>query len=167
MSTHTTTTPLPVDTGRYTRALYWFTGSIVTIAVIALVAIAVWPASEADKARADGEHLGQAVSDLYYADSSSEAEAALGDINAAVIDTRDHAGDAVANQAADQEDALVRAVDGAVGAATTGDSFEAELYQAELDIAVDDLNRQADDFRTNAPEVEQAFWEGFDQGLNG
>jgi hypothetical protein len=166
MSTHTTPTPLTADTGRYTRALYWLTGGIATIAVIVLVAIAVWPASEADKARADGEQLGQAVSDLYYADSSSEVDLALEDVHTAVIDTRDHAGDAVANQVADQEDALARAVDGFVGANTTDSSFESEVYQAELDTALNDMSSQADNFRDNAPEVQQAFWEGFDTGLN-
>jgi ABC-type transporter Mla subunit MlaD len=33
--------------------------------------------------------------------------------------------------------------------------------------ALDDLSSQASDFRTNAPEVEQAFWEGVDSGLSG
>ncbi|MET0615541.1 MAG: hypothetical protein ABW142_08840 [Thermoleophilaceae bacterium] len=32
--------------------------------------------------------------------------------------------------------------------------------------ALDDLSSQADRFQTNAPEVEQAFWEGVDGGLN-
>ena len=44
------------------------------------------------------------------------------------------------------------------------------LYYAEsteeVNDALDDLATQADHFRTNAPEVEQAFWEGVDSGLN-
>ena len=44
---------------------------------------------------------------------------------------------------------------------------KAELYQAELDYAVDDLTRQADDWREQGPEVRQAFAEGFDSGFNG
>ena len=63
------------------------------------------------------------------------------------------------------KDALSRAVDGFVGANTTDDSFEADLYQTELDVAVDDLSSQASDFRAQGPEVHQAFWEGVDTGL--
>ena len=72
----------------------------------AIVAIAVWPASVADKAREDGEQLAAAVSD-----------------------------------------------------------WDQELYEAELDIALDDLADGAEDLREDAPEVAQAFWDGFDDGL--
>ena len=58
-----------------------------------------------------------------------------------------------------------RAVDGFVGA-NTADGFEQDLYQAELDVAVDDLVTQADEFRTQGPEAQQAFWDGVDDGLN-
>lgn len=154
----------PTNTNPATSLVAWISGGIVLAAVVAALAVALWPASEADKARDDGEQLGEAVTALYYADTSAEVDAALADVNTAVSDTREHAGDAVATQVADQQDALARAVDGFVGANTSGDEFEAELYQAELDVAVDDLTRQADDFRTTGPEVEQAFWEGFDTG---
>lgn len=82
-----------------------------------------------------------------------------------MLDTRDHAGDAVYNQAVDQEDALTRAADGFVGTLTADDAFEADRYQAELDIAVYDLNNQAADFRDQGPEVRQAFYEGYQDGL--
>ena len=85
--------------------------------------------------------------------------------DAAASDTADHAGDAVANQVNDQADALDRAADGFVGSLTADDEFEHDLYQAELDIAVDDLTSQAEDFRTTGPEVQQAFWDGYDTGL--
>jgi hypothetical protein len=140
-------------------------GILIAVALVAC-AVALWPASEADKAREDGEQLGQAVGQLYDAQSSAEVDAALGEIDEAVTDAREHAGDEVSEQAAEQEDALARAVDGAVGAATTDDEFEAELYQAELDIAVDDLTSQASDFRAQGPEVRQAYWEGVEDGLN-
>ena len=97
--------------------------------------------------------------------AEAEVDAALVEVDQAVSDTREHAGDAVATQAADQEDALNRAVDGFVGANTTDDGFEADLYQAELDVALDDLSSQASDFRDQGPEVHQAFWEGVDAGL--
>jgi hypothetical protein len=145
--------------------LTWIAGGVLTAAVLAAVAIAVWPASEAEKARADGEQLGQAVGDLYYAQSEAEVDAALADIDAAVSDARDHAGDEVAEQVTEQQDALARAVDGFVGATTTDDAFEADLYEVELDYALDDLESQASDFRTQGPEVQQAFWEGFEEGL--
>jgi ABC-type sugar transport system substrate-binding protein len=134
-------------------------------AALAAVAVAVWPASEADKARDDGEQVGEAAGQLYYAETEAEVDAALADLDEAVTDTRDHAGDEVAEQVALQRDALARAVDGYVGAVTSEDALESDLYEAELDVALDDLSSQADDFRTQGPEVEQAFWEGVEDGL--
>ena len=81
-------------------------------------------------------------------------------------DTLDHRGDALDEQVTEQADALERAADGFVGSLTSDNEFDQELYEAELDYALDDLSSQADRFRTNAPEVEQAFWEGVDSGLN-
>jgi hypothetical protein len=143
-----------------------FTIIALIAAALAAVALAAWPASETDKAREDGEQLGEAVSQLYYADSSAEVDAALAEIDDAVADTRDHSGDAVADQAAAQEDALARAADGFAGSVTAGDEFEQDLYQAELELALDDLTSQAADFRAHGPEVHEAYWEGFDEGLS-
>jgi hypothetical protein len=166
MST-THATPRPTRPARRTSLLAWIAGGVVTGALLVAVAIAVWPASEADKARADGEQLGQAVSDLYYAQSEAEIDAALADVDAAVNDARDHAGDEVSEQVAEQQDALARAVDGFVGATTTDDAFEADLYEAELEYALSDLEGQAADFREQGPEVQQAYWEGFEEGFEG
>jgi hypothetical protein len=83
----------------------------------------------------------------------------------AAADTREHAGDRVDEQLDDTADALYRAADGFVGSHSTDSEFEADLYQAELDVAIDDLNDQFNDTREDAPEVEQAFWDGFDSGL--
>jgi hypothetical protein len=136
------------------------------VAALAGLTIAVWPASEADKARADGERYGEAVAALYAAESPGEVDAALADMHAAAADARGHAGEAVGDHVGDQEDALARAADGYAGMATT-DGFEADLYEAELDAAVDDLADQADEFRTNAPDVQAAFWDGYDDGVVG
>ena len=133
--------------------------------LLAILTIAVWPASEADKARDDGEQLGQAVSSLYYADSTDEVDAALTDVQDAAADTREHAGDRVDEQLDDTADALYRAADGFVGSHSSDSDFEADLYQAELDDAINDLDDQFNDTREDAPEVEQAFWDGFDSGL--
>ena len=141
-------------------------GGTTLVAALAALAIAVWPASAADKARDDGERVGEAISAVYEADTQAEAEAALADLDAAVTDTRANAGDAVADQAADQVDALDRAVDGAVGAATAEDAWEQDVYEAELDLAMDDLTDQASDFRADGPQVHQAFWEGVQDGLD-
>ena len=166
MST-THATPTSTRRARRTSLLTWIAGGVLTAVVLAAVAVAVWPASEADKARADGEQLGQAVSDLYYAQSEAEVDAALADVDTAVGDARDHAGDEVSEQVADQQDALARAVDGFVGATTTDDAFEADLYEVELDYALEDLESQAADFREQGPEVQQAYWEGFEEGFEG
>jgi hypothetical protein len=34
-------------------------------------------------------------------------------------------------------------------------------------MAVDDLSSQAGDFRAQGPEVQEAFWEGYEEGLSG
>jgi hypothetical protein len=161
MSVSEATTP----TRSGTSVLGWVLGGLALVAVLAAITVAVWPASAADKAYDDGVRVGEAVGDLYYADSTDEVDAALTELNAAVVDTRDHAGDAVADQAANQEDALARAADGFVGAVTTDDGFESELYQSELDVALNDLYDNASDFRAEGPEVHQAFWDGVADGL--
>jgi hypothetical protein len=138
---------------------------LLVAATLVAATVALWPASEADKARDDGEQLGEAVTALYYAESSAEVDAALADVHDAVLDTRDHAGAAVYDQMVAQEDALARAADGVVGTLTADDEFEADVYQAELEIAIDDLGSQAEDFRDQGPEVRQAFYEGYEDGL--
>jgi hypothetical protein len=166
MSLAQTTTAPAVGAGRGSL-LRWIAGGTGVAAILATVAIGVWPASAADKARDDGEQFGQAVSSLYEAQSTVDVDAALADIHTAAVETRDHAGDAVADQVAAQEDALARAAEGAVGSITADDGFEADVYQAELDVAVDDLTSQAEDFRTEGPEVQQALWEGYETGVSG
>jgi hypothetical protein len=165
MSATTITPEAPVESTR-AKVLPALIGGGSALAVLAALAIALWPASEVDKARADGEQLGEAVSALYAADSPSEANAALADVHRAAVDARDHAGDAVADQVAAQEDALARAADGFVGMYEAGDEWEADLYQAELDVAVDDLAGNAEEFRSTGPEVQQAFWEGFESTVD-
>ena len=160
------TTPAPVASGHRASLVRWIGGGSLVATALTVLTIAVWPASEADKARADGEQFGQAVVQLQNAQSTAEVDAALAEVQTAASDTADHAGDAVAEQVDDQADALDRAVNGFVGRYSTDDGFEQDLYQAELDVAVDDLTSQADDFRTQGPEVQQAFWDGFDTGLN-
>ena len=141
-------------------------GGTLLAAALATLAFAVWPASETDKARDDGERLGAAVNQLYEADTTTEIDAALAEIDAAVADTRSHAGDELAEQVDDQTDALARAADGFAGSVTTDDAWDSDLYQAELDVALDDLTDNASDFRGQGPEVRQAFWEGFESGVD-
>jgi len=134
-------------------------------ALLAAGAIAFWPASETDKARDNGEALGTAVNHLYYADSSAEVDTALAEIDAAVADTRVDVNDELTEQVDDQADALSRAADGFAGSHSSDDEWEADVYQAELDVALDDLAGNASDFRAQGPEVRHAFYEGFDSGL--
>ena len=167
MSAVPTTPSVPAPrSDRLSAIVRWVTVGVLASAAIAAIAVAVWPASEADKARDDGERFGEAVAALYVAETPEEVDAALVDVHDAVADTREHAGDAVADQVSAQADALERAADGFVGSRTAGDSFEQDLYQAELDVAVDDLTSQADDFREQGPEVQQAFWDGYQDGVN-
>ena len=140
-------------------------GGTLAAILLTVVAIAVWPASEADKARDDGEQVGQAVTQLYEAESAEEVDAALAELDAAVTDTREHAGDEVADHVAEQRDALARAAEGFVGYYTTDSDWDAALYEAELEIAVDDFANEAEDFREQGPDVHEAFWQGVDDGL--
>jgi hypothetical protein len=165
MSTIDTTTPVP--TTKIASPLRWLAGGGAAAAALAALAIAVWPASEADKARSDGEQFGAAVAQLQAADTTAEVDAALIEVQDAATDTRAHGYDAVSTQVSDQADALDRAADGYVGSISSDDDFEAELYELQLDDAVGDLESNADDFRTTGPEVQQAFWDGYDAGLNG
>ena len=132
---------------------------------MAALAIVLWPDSEADKAREDGEQLGAAVAQLQAADSTAEVEVAQAEVNAAIEATVTHADEAVSEQATAQADALDRAVDSYVGSLSTDNEFDYELYQWELDVALDDLYDNAEDFRSTGPDVQQAFWEGYDEGL--
>jgi hypothetical protein len=155
------TTPAPVASDRRTSLARWIGGGTLAATALSVLTIAVWPASEVDKARSDGEQFGQAVAQLQDAQSTSEVDAALVEVQTAASDTADHAGDAVATQVNDQADALDRAADGFVGSLAADDEFEQDLYQAELDDAIADLDGQAQDVRDDAPQVEQAFWDGF------
>jgi acyl-CoA reductase-like NAD-dependent aldehyde dehydrogenase len=139
--------------------------AIVGLAAIVAVTIAVWPDSAADKARADGKHLGQAVGDLYHAQSQADVEAAFDDMRSALDDTRQHAGDELNKQVDKQADALNRAADGFVGAHSSDSSWDQDLYQSEVDYAVDDLASNAGDFRNQHSEATNAYWDGFQDGL--
>ena len=141
-------------------------GGVLAAVVLCVAALALWPASEADRARDDGEQVGAAVSQLQSAGSKSEADAALAELDAAVGETREHAGDEVADHVSAQAEALDHAVNGFVGYYTTDSDWDAALYEAELEIALDDLYDEAEDFREQGPEVHQAFWEGVDDGLS-
>ena len=138
--------------------------SVIAIAGVVAAAVLLWPDSEADKAREDGEQVGAAVAALYDADSESEADAALDELTVAIEETRAHAGDAIAEQVAEQEEDLSYAVEGYVGMVESDDEWEADVYETELDYAVDELVNQASDFRETGPEVQQAFWEGVHDG---
>lgn len=139
-------------------------GSMLAACVAALT-IAVWPASAAETARDDGERLGAAVAALYEADTAEEVDEALIEVRDAAEESRDHSSEELDEQIDSQVDALDRAVDGFVGMHETDSDWDYELYEAELDTAVEDLEDQAEEFRTEAPEVVDAFWEGFDEGL--
>ena len=157
--------PRPAPTSRRSRLLQWVgVGTLAAVFATSLT-IAVWPASEADKARdrrrADRPGRQRA---LRRPERRARSTRRWPTSRSPSPTPRNHAGDRVDEQLSDTEDALSRAADGFAGAHTT-DGWDADLYQAELDVAIDDLADQAQDIREDAPEVEQAFWDGFDSGL--
>jgi hypothetical protein len=143
----------------------WIVGALGLATLVTVVTIAVWPASAADKAHADGKHLGQAVGDLYYAQSQTDVDAAFADMRSALDDTRSHASDELSSQVDQQADALYSAADGFVGSHTSDNEWDQELYQYELDYAVDDFNNNVDDFSNQHSEVANAYWDGLQEGL--
>jgi hypothetical protein len=145
--------------------LRWITGGVLVAAVIAALTVALWPTSETDKAREDGENVGQAITDLRNAETTGDVDSALDDLHSAIRDTRDHAGDAVYEQVDAQGDAIYHAVNGFIGANSSDDEWEQDLYEEELETALEDLTSQAEDFRTTGPEVQQAFYQGLQDGL--
>ena len=161
---HATTLP---STSRRNRLIAWIAGGATAVALIVAIAVAVWPASEADKARDDGKQVGTAVHNLRTATTKGEADAAMADLRSAAADTRDHAGDAVGEQVDQQADALDAAYDGFVGTHTSNDAWDVDLYQAELNTALDDLESNAADFRDQGSDVQQAFYDGFQETVNG
>jgi hypothetical protein len=165
MSAVHTETPTRALEAPRRRLLLWAGGGAGVVAALVAGTIALWPASTVEQARDDGERFGEAVSALYNAQSSDEVDAALGDTASAAVDTRDHVGDDVANHVSDQQDALARAADGFVGTYTADDSWSVDLYQAELNTAVEDFADEAEQFRTTGPEAAQAFYEGVQTGL--
>ena len=64
-------------------------GGAVAAIIICALTIALWPASEADKARADGEQLGEAVAQLQAAESTTEVDAALEEVRVAAAEAGD------------------------------------------------------------------------------
>jgi hypothetical protein len=159
--------PTPESDPRPRRNLLRWAGiGTVVAAGLAVLTIAVWPQSETDKAREDGERVGQAVADLRAAESTGDVDSALDDLHSAIRDTREHAGDALYEQVDAQGDAIYHAVNGFIGANSTDDEWEQDLYEEELETALEDLSSQAEEFRTDGPEVQQAFWEGYEDGVN-
>src|SRR5688572_28051987 len=98
--THTAAEPPLPETASRSRLARWIAAGGAGVAIVTAVAIAVWPASAADKARDDGERLGEAVGQLYNAQNAAEVDAALAQMDAAVSETRVHAGEQVAEQVA-------------------------------------------------------------------
>jgi hypothetical protein len=145
--------------------LRWIAGGALACAVIAALTIALWPTSATDTAYDDGQGLGQAVSDLRTATTYDEVDSAMTDVRGALDTARNHASDELSAQITDQGDALSRALDGFTGAVATSDDWDQSLYEYELDTALDDLSAQADHFRSQAPEVNQAFYDGLQAGL--
>ena len=143
-----------------------FMGGLALALAVTAIAIAVWPASEAEKAREDGEQLGQAVAQLQDAETQEEVDAAWDDVVTEVETSVDHGGDAVAEQADKQAEMLDWALDSYAGAVDADDEFEQDVYETELDYALTELESNAEEFRTSADDVVQSYWEGFDEGLS-
>jgi hypothetical protein len=84
-STPSGATPAPRSTDR-SKVLRRLCGGGAVAAGLAALTLAVWPASEADKARDDGRAYGQAVAALYDAQTPAEVDDALADMHAAASD---------------------------------------------------------------------------------
>ena len=107
-----TTTPAPASAGAGSKSssslLAKLAAGTGVAAILAAGTIALWPASETEKAHDDGKAFGAAVAQLQAADTYEEVDDALVELNVAAQDTADHAGSAVSDQVNDQADALDR-----------------------------------------------------------
>jgi hypothetical protein len=144
----------------------WLLVGVLAAAMLAAAAVAVWPASAADTAYDDGVRVGQAVDDLRNADTYTDVDNALTDVRHATRDARDHAGDELDQQITDEQSAFFDALNGAAGSVQSTDDWDQSLYEDQLDSAIDDLSSNADEFRTNGPDVVQSFWNGVQDGLD-
>ena len=167
MSAVPSSTPAPARKTTLATWTTWVAGGLAAVAAVVVLVIALWPASETEKARDDGERVGAAVAQVQSAGTTEEVDDALAELQDAVHDTRAHGYDAVTTQVDDQADALYRAADGYVGSISSDDDFEQAIYDDELDAALSDLENNAQDFQTTGPEVQQAFWDGFETGHAG
>ena len=167
MSAVPSSTPAPARKSMLATWMTWIAGGTAAVAALVVLVIALWPASETEKARDDGERVGAAVAQVQSASTTEEVDDALAELQDALHDTRAHGYDAVTTQVDDQGDALYRAADGYVGSISSDDDFEQAIYNDELDAALSDLETNAQDFQTTGPEVQQAFWDGYETGLNG
>ena len=166
MSAVHTETPTRALRAPRRRLLCWAGGGAGVVAALVAGTIALWPASTVEQARDDGVYFGEAVNLLYSAQGADEVDEALATVQDAAMNARDHVSDDVANHIADQQDALARAADGFVGTHTADDAWSVDLYQAELNTAVEDLADEAEQFRATGPEAAQAFYEGVQSGLS-
>jgi hypothetical protein len=151
--------------GTRKNTLRWIFGGAAVAAIIAAVTIAVWPSSASDRAYDNGQNVGQAVSDVRNAETYDELDNALTDVRHSVRDARDDLGDEIDDQITRQQDAFFSAINGFVGANTTGDAWEQDLYDAEYSDAIDAFDQQAEEFRSNGDDVVKAFWNGVEDGL--
>jgi hypothetical protein len=143
----------------------WIIGAVTGVAVVVVLAVALWPQSAEDRAYDDGQRLGQALTDLRTADTYAEVDAGLTDVRHAASKAHDHVGDALDEQLTKQQNAFFAAVDGYAGATTTDDAWEQDVYDAELDDALNAFDDQADDFRSSSDDVARAFGDGLQSGL--
>jgi chemotaxis regulatin CheY-phosphate phosphatase CheZ len=155
----------PFATEHRPSRLRWAAVAALLCALVAAVAVAAWPASAADTAYDDGKRVGVALADLRDAETYDDVDESLTEVRAAAADARDHAGDELSEQMTEQGDALSRALNGFDGAVSADSEWDQELYELELDVALTDLSDQAEEFRAEAPEVEQAFYDGLQEGL--
>jgi hypothetical protein len=143
-------------------------GIRVAAAVLAAsAALAACGESPEDEARDDGKAVGEATRALYDATTPEEAQAAVGDLRAAISGLSEDARERVRKQVETQGDTLNKAVEayraGRTAAAQGGD---VEGARNDLRSAVQQISAPAGSFRSTNDSIVNEFWRGFEEGYD-
>jgi signal transduction histidine kinase len=138
-----------------------------TVLAAAVLAMAACGESAEDKARAQGEALGQALVKLSQATSVSQLTSALGDVNTARSDISQDVSDEIGQQLTSLSSQLGQVGDDARKALTASSSADRQSAEQAAKESLQKLGQSARQTKETATGVRQAFWDGFNEGVTG
>jgi protein-tyrosine-phosphatase len=140
---------------------------LAVVPVIALLAGAGCGESPEDEAREEGKELGQAVHQLYEAETSQEIFQAMDRVVAARDNLRSDVRKVAGEQLEVQSDSLADATEAIGEAATATTAQELDDARQDLRNAIQNIRAQAETFESQNDALANAFWRGFQEGYDG